>query len=576
MLNSGVYVEVAEHDRVPWYGVIEEVRGDEVIIRIGGMTRSRAVPRSAIRLHPTFLAMRAPARRREVKHVIVAGGNATGDLFGITIALLRNPTLGVLLLEEVSLSAPVDKTRSDSVGMNGQRVAENPLEVYQVAKWDEWAGLSPLHNEPVYDHLLTRHLIQRWDPRGKCKSADMERFLRDSLGPSHGYQIFVLPVEDTNHWYGKLTRGTAEQRKKAAFYAFLNARNATHGLYPALTGTTDRPEVDDISLTPFDDIAKGTRLLATEARQDLVRSARDAWQLCSKKFGGHFDGPCHELLQRLHNTAVKPADRYVVLWSRFSGKRGGPHPQHDTSYEGLGQLIELVHSRGLGVILAGDRSWTPEKRHKPVPHQDLAEWDLREVWMTQEWRRLVESVPADNHRFKNPRILQIYLFDYLNRTADRIVDTKTWGAMIHLGMRSGNLEAFALAGHRVYYMEEVGNEEHARMEAWHTPKSGNADIGPRYDRILLKEPPTRTGKYIVHEQRRGNEESDNKIHPWRRTQTALEERPKVKSEALGKKGLEDSRGFIEADLTTIAGYMDLWTESDMRINGYGFSYWTKG
>lgn len=574
MLSNGVTVEVRT-GRQPWYGVVEHVQGNEVSVRVGGTSRATVVPRSAVFLHPTVLAMRqrrpsTPPKR--IKHLIVAGGNATGDLFGITIALLANEDHGVLLLQEVAWTDTGTSRWMRNLDLTGQHAVEFPQNVYTLTAVDEYSGLSPLENEPTYDHRFRLHTIDRWDPRGRCKSADMERFLRDSLGPKRAYQIFTLPVDDTNHWYGKLTRGTARQQREAALFAFVNARNSVRGLYPALTGEEELPEFDDISTNAFDDIAKGTRLLGSVPRPPLVKQSREAWQLCPRKFGGPMDTACHQLLQRFHRD-VPPANRYVVLWSRFSGKRGGPHPQHDTSYKGLGQMIQLAADNKLGVILAGDRSWNAEKRNKPVPNEHLVEWDLREVWATPEWARLVASVPGDNRRLLNPRILQLHLLDYLNRTAGRKVDEK-WGGLVHLGMRSGNLEAFALAGHRVFYMEEVNNKERARMELWHTKLSGNPDTGPRYDRLLLKEPPTRTGKFIVNAQRDGNDESDNMIHPWRAANLQGRNRVAVKQEGLGQQGLEESQGFVKEDLAMLNDFMTRVAKSDLKINGFGYSFWT--
>ncbi|CAM4185648.1 hypothetical protein [Corallococcus exiguus] len=578
MLSTGVQVEVRRGPPPHLYGAVEHVQGNEVTVRVGGAARTTVVPRSAVFLHPTVLTMRQqrPAvPPTPIKHLIVAGGNATGDLFGITIALLANPDHGVLLLQEVAWSDTRQNHWLRNLDLSGQQAVASPGNVYTLAAVNQFAGLSPLVNEPLLDHQFRLHTIDRWDPRGRCKSADMERFLRDSLGPQREYQIFTLPVDDTNHWYGKLTRGTARQQREAALYAFVNARNSVRGLHPAIHGDAELPELDGISTTAFDDIAKGTRLLGSEPRPALVKLARDAWQLVQKKFGGVMDTPNNNLLGWFHNKKVRAADRYVVLWSRFSGKRGGPHPQHDTSYHGLGQMIELAHARGLGVILAGDRSWNAQKRNKPVPNAELVEWDLREVWSTPEWTRLMLGVPEKNRRLMNPRILQLHLFDYLNRTAARMVDAK-WGALVHVGMRSGNLEAFALAGNRVIYMEEEGNKERARMELWHTKPTGNKDVGPRYDRLLLTQPPTRTGKYIVAAQRAGNDASDNLIHPWR-TSADLQGRTReaTKQAGLEEQGMEDSRGFAEADLARLDGLMKQIASSDLKINGYGYSYWTQ-
>jgi hypothetical protein len=166
---------------------------------------------------------------------------------------------------------------------------------------------------------------------------------------------------------------------------------------------------------------------------------------------------------------------------------------------------------------------------------------------------------------ENGRLLQFRLLDYVNRHS---------AGIIHLGMRSGNLEAYALMGHRVYYMEERDIEDRARMEAWHSPVIGRKMIGPRYDRLVIGLPATKTGKYIVLAIRAGNKEPDNQIHPWRAKQYDNSiQRLEIKTKALAGKNYTE--GFIEADLITLYRFFhDVLAPLQMKVkDGVTKWYW---
>ncbi|MFT3765842.1 MAG: hypothetical protein QM820_10025 [Minicystis sp.] len=175
--------------------------------------------------------------------------------------------------------------------------------------------------------------------------------------------------------------------------------------------------------------------------------------------------------------------RVLVLWSRFSGKKGDYHPEHDTSFRGMAQLVWMATELGYYVILAGDKPLVHnmvEDREKRARRYDIICdavklhykeprcFNLTEFWQGGEWKELQAT-----------RIMQFRVYELLHRFCD----------VRHLGMRSGNLEAIALLGYFMRYMEEEGSWGGPRMMTWH-----GTDIG--YERILLKEPPTRVGKHL--------------------------------------------------------------------------------
>ncbi|XXF77000.1 hypothetical protein P2318_28685 [Myxococcaceae bacterium GXIMD 01537] len=181
--------------------------------------------------------------------------------------------------------------------------------------------------------------------------------------------------------------------------------------------------------------------------------------------------------------------RVLVLWSRFTGKKGEYHPEHDTSFMGIAQLAWLAAELGYTVIIAGDKpilhggikdSFTRKHQYGTICRNlesyygEPRCFDLTEFWTEPDWKRLSGG----------KRVTQFQVYELLHRECD----------IRHLGMRSGNLEALALLGYFVRYMEELKSYGGERMKVWH-----DTDIG--YERILLFEPPTRVGKYIHHDRK---------------------------------------------------------------------------
>ncbi len=567
MLNIGAYVEVKSHGR-SWvnpgptsFGQIHGFAGQGVEVRIGGTNMVRVVAREDLRLHSSYTARRRAARPKPfLRTVIVVPGNATGDLFGLCTAMALDPGVGILILQEATLTKVREFKATEDAYLDGMYGIDHPGQVlFPVRTVSEYAGLSPLEMEPVYKDVTVyaEFAVTGWDPRGRCRALDIERFLRQSLKPTDKRRIFTLIVDDPASWYGKLTRAASNVRVPYLTYACINAENELCGLLRALTGKCDITAVEKLPRGALSDIALGTRLVATKKRNEIVKTARQCWRLpaAGRSPVTKIDQAAEYVLQLKRNRLAPLAQRYVVLWVRFSGKRGGPHPQHDTSYLGLTQLIQIARVANLGVILAGDRAPSVAKQNKLIRSISRVAWDLREIWKDPLWGQVTAAADPT----ENPRILQLQFFDCLNRKL---------GGLLHLGMRSGNLEAFSLMGHRVYYMEERGIRDHARMEAWHTPSYGKTITGPRYDRIIIEQPPTRTGKYIVAKLRGGDERADNKIHPWR--DLAGQQRVLAKQQAL----LEDHlQGFIDEDLDLLSKHMEKWAADKMNVNMHGITTW---
>ena len=227
---------------------------------------------------------------------------------------------------------------------------------------------------------------------------------------------------------------------------------------------------------------------------------------------------------------IRPKDKkIVILWSRFSGKKGDVHLEHDTSFEGMRQLIAgALHGNDL-VIIAGDKPIKSEKKYDEM----AAKYPGKVFNLTAFWEKPTSWCQSRNDQFK--------LYDYLDRKA---------ASVKHLGFRSGNLEAFALMGHTVRYLEEPGSKGGGRMAQWHGKGIG-------YERIPVSEVPTASGKYLKGEMSHYQPDErlpENVVRPlWapgRRPAEGREKEPKPL--AIGTY----TKGFAAEDLEEINRYLN--------------------
>jgi hypothetical protein len=159
----------------------------------------------------------------------------------------------------------------------------------------------------------------------------------------------------------------------------------------------------------------------------------------------------------------------VVLWSRQSGKRGGAHLELDSSYQGIRQLAHHFAdvSKRATVLLAGDERNLKMKNFAATRGQVI---DVTQMWDAPIWKE----------QFGDAKFLaQFAFFKYL---AD---DYK----VIHVGMRSGLLEAMALLNMRTFYLEDLGSESGSRMVAFRS-------AGITYHRIQIAASPGITGRIV--------------------------------------------------------------------------------
>ncbi|MFF4380814.1 hypothetical protein [Kitasatospora sp. NPDC001547] len=328
----------------------------------------------------------------------------------------------------------------------------------------------------------------------------------------------------------------------------------TRDLYPVLEAHAYQLVTEEWNFQPHHvdevvrNITHGTHRVAesfsVEARDDL----RTAWGMDTAHDG--------EIVRWLDHRQIRLPEpgtggRVLVLWSRFTGKKSQwadvqGRMEHDTSFQGTRQLLRSLGHDFATVIITGDPHPTRSGKWDELVEQmrtELPNTALHQV--TGFWNERGEHTGWMGAN----RAAQLRLYDYLNRNYD----------LEHLGARSGNLEAAALIGHRVTYLEEEGASGSVRMENWHalyprTPGSSNrlGGLAPGYERALIPDPPTASGRYsIPFDQKRPQFEGmkvDRYASPGRN--------------AWSRKPADvyaEERGFDFTALESIRGSLGLWS-----------------
>lgn len=226
-------------------------------------------------------------------------------------------------------------------------------------------------------------------------------------------------------------------------------------------------------------VNEGTKFIAQKGSDWVTgghaKTVRNAWRLGDKVS----DPKDFDILIKtwLGEIGAKPKkdSKIVILWSRYSGKKGDIHIEHDTGKTGMRQLVERALKSNDYVFIAGDK---PHFAHQKGRWSTLASGYAGKVFdITEFWSNKTDALNA----WCADRLDQLKLYDFLARRGT---------SLKHLGFRSGNLEALALIGHTVRYMEEPESEGSKRMEAWHGSELG-------YERLKIEnQVPTRSGQYV--------------------------------------------------------------------------------
>ncbi|MFE7527467.1 hypothetical protein ACFU7Y_17360 [Kitasatospora sp. NPDC057542] len=237
-------------------------------------------------------------------------------------------------------------------------------------------------------------------------------------------------------------------------------------------------------------ITDGTYYLGGAFREAEHRDAiRAAWGMNDR-----FDP---EIGVWLTNRGIQPPPvdaKVLVLWSRFSGKAAqwsdvSGRMEHDTSFEGMRQLLREFAGDYHTVIITGDPHPTRSGKWNELVARMRHELGKEQIHhVTGFWRGRDESVSAWT---QDTRVGQLRLYDYFHRR----------NQLDHLGFRSGNLESVALIGHNVSYLEEFDATGANRMTRWHVDTmTGKTSLGGDpvgYERVQVSAPPTASGQHAT-------------------------------------------------------------------------------
>lgn len=171
---------------------------------------------------------------------------------------------------------------------------------------------------------------------------------------------------------------------------------------------------------------------------------------------------------------VVAGQRYVVVWTRFSGKGvdrtntvAGAHPELDVSYAMIRQIVAASDQFDRRVIIVG-----PARARKLDTLANAAFWG--------EYYRFLPKLPGGD------RAAEYGVFVRMEEDA--------WNCnVVHVGMRSGAMDAAALLNMRTIFVEDQGNAQIARTTKW----TGAGNDNPFYQRLDVAALPTLTGR-ILH------------------------------------------------------------------------------
>ncbi|MFH8224827.1 hypothetical protein ACH4C2_37635 [Streptomyces sp. NPDC018057] len=412
--------------------------------------------------------------------VMVTAGNFTGDMFGMSAALVLNPKLHVTIL--------TGPQHTDQVGDFLHRSLETRVR----------AGYDLLYAKLHKQNLRPKELA--------VQEAALQTRLQADLAAERE-RIHLLHSQDPHALYTTVTRKGEPlpyERVRPPIPENLQSRHFQRPVAHATEEVTVRWDNQSHERT----------------------KVRTAW--------GLGDRPDVRAGAFLDEMGVPKRGKYVVLWSRFSGKRGGAHPQHDTSLTGMRQLIDALPGE-VTVIIAGDKTIGGTDRYKALANVHENIFDLTEFWKSGSWNR---------HFLNATRADQFKVFDHLAR--------REGSTLKHLGFRSGNLEPYALIGHDVRYLEEAGNLQAGRLESWHQT------VG--YERITVSKVPTLSGQWVTGSVKSAGSEP---TLPWR-TGTDLQAVREAKHAMLRDQNVKvTDRGFAREDLSKIGAYLGFTTPDPM-------------
>ncbi len=167
---------------------------------------------------------------------------------------------------------------------------------------------------------------------------------------------------------------------------------------------------------------------------------------------------------------VEQRKKYVIMWMRFSGKGGGAHPELDDTWTQLAQVAHALLIAGRNVVVVGAPSANEnverqfedglkafdESTSNVASRANLKIWG--DYWKTDA-RELKDGFGKAADIRGATRAAEYAIFLRMQNVS--------WGCrLVHLGMRSGAMDAAALLGMPVVFIENAGNPQIERTKKW--------------------------------------------------------------------------------------------------------------
>lgn len=245
-------------------------------------------------------------------------------------------------------------------------------------------------------------------------------------------------------------------------------------------------------------VGESTKIVAAKYNRELRKQFRNAGRL--DETDGAYDERLKDWLDRrwpgLCQNITNDND-FIVLWFRFSGRKGEAHPEHDTSFGAMERLIGALQGSGRNpvILLAGDDYGN---KAQAIAGRFDKVYNMTEFWVSESMTHMSggsgagapgEGAVSLSEWGGDDRIGQARVYDYIARKARSVR---------HIGSRSGNLELMSLIGHKVLYFEEANSIGGSRMEEFQRHDEGLPEASPdrlNYERVIIDRPLTFKGRF---------------------------------------------------------------------------------
>ena len=233
-------------------------------------------------------------------------------------------------------------------------------------------------------------------------------------------------------------------------------------------------------------VGGATTTMAASVLDTTKTGVRASWENVNPNENAYWAMRIDEFLGR---RGIHRGRHYVIVWIRFSGKAGGAHAELDDSWTGLAQVVhELLKNNEINIIVVGkprDNKDIKTKIQKHSPEDaNNARLNLWGEYWKMESKELIEG-KEDVMGTNRAAEYGIFL---------RMLD-KSWGCkLVHLGMRSGAMDAAALLGMKTLFIENAENKQIKRTTKW----TGGGNTNPLYQRVPVQQMPTWTARTMIH------------------------------------------------------------------------------